>query len=147
MQFNKSVVQEIAHKNQTAEQLFDYLLTRERNARGGENSVQSIKQQMALKGFQPVPQELLSTLRELDRAGIIELRGDRFRWKHQLKDVAKAIQPTRMPKADVSMPKVDTSTKTVVVLLGPGRTFSATFPPSLTQKERQLIARVLAENS
>lgn len=146
MQFSKTIVQEIAQKNATAEQLFDYLSTRERNARGGENSVQSIKQQMALKGFQPVPQELLSTLRELDRAGIIELKGDRFRWKHQIKDVVKAVQETA-PKAVALEPAIPMSLKTLVVRLDNTRQFTATFPAKMTAEERNLISQLLAENS
>jgi hypothetical protein len=143
---NKNTVSEIAQKNDTAESFFAYLGQRKREARGGENSVDSIKRQMRLRGFQPVPQELLTTLRELDRAGIIELKGKQFRWKFGIKDVMRAVEPTQAPAPVIPL-KTPLSQKTLVVCLDRERQFTAQFPSKLSQEELKLIYNTLEQNS
>ncbi len=135
---NANVVTEIAQKNDTAEQLFEYLKTRKRNARNGKNSVSSIKQQMILSGFSPAPQELLSTLRELDRAGVIELNGDHFRWKHQIREIKQALKKEEPVKKEVVAPQ-----KILVVLLGKGRKCSVILPNVTTEEDINIVKEAL----
>ena len=142
-QINKTAIQEIAGKNDTAEAFFEYLRKRERNARGGENSIQSIKQQMEENGFRPAPQELLSTLRELDRAGIIEMHGDRFKWRVGIKDVARAVASDRRPKLPA---RPLGGVKTLVVCLDSHRRFKAEFPANLSRSEVRFLCEILLQN-
>ncbi len=142
---NKNTVVEIAQKNDTAESFFAYLGQRKREARGGENSVDSIKRQMRLKGFQPAPQELLTTLRELDRAGIIELKGKQFRWKFGIKDVMGSfVEPASEP-APVIPIRANYSVKTLVVCLDKDRQFKAEFPAKMTADELKLLYNILEQ--
>lgn len=138
MHINRNTIQEIMQKNGTSEAFFEYLRQRERNARGGQSSVQSIRQQMESSGFSAAPQELLSTLRELERAGIIEMHGDKFRWKVGIKDVARVINPGRKV---VPAPQ----TKSVAVCLNNMRKFSANLPTDLTKEEIKFICDFLMQ--
>lgn len=142
MLLNRNTIQEIASKNETSEAFFSYLSQRERSARGGENSIQSIKQQMIEKGFNPAPQELLSTLRELERVGVIEIKGDRFRWKTPIRDLAGILRTERKSRA-----KPAVVSKILVVALDSRRKFTAEFPTSLTKEEARFLGELLLQNA
>lgn len=156
--FNEKTVQEIAQRTPTAEDFFTYASCRDRNAREGITKIQAIRAQMTKEGFNPIPQDLLSMFRELDRAGIGKLQGDMFKWYVPIKDVgsvALAIEAQK-PKTSPTKINVDNIIKsqevkpdstnrelTMVLCLSAAKEVTIHFTPNLTHADVEFIKEKL----
>lgn len=138
MQLNRQTLAEIADRTEASTSFFNYLARRQRNARRGESKISSLTQQMLESGYTASPKELLPTLRELDNAGIIELRGDKFVWKVGIKTLMSALD---LHAGTTPKPK---NTFSLVVCLDNDRRFTAEFPSDLTKAELDFVTKLLA---
>lgn len=82
---------EIAQKTPTAEAFFTYAACRARNVREGVSRIPAIRAQMTKEGFHPVPQDLLAMFKELEKAGVGQLRGTQFKWHAPIKEIGNAL--------------------------------------------------------
>lgn len=146
---NKNAIAEIAQKTPTAEAFFTYAACRERNVRDGVSRLSALRAQMIGEGFDPVPQELLSMFRELDRAGIGSLKGDFFRWGVPIKKVAEVVfeKPARVePIQKDPLSELPKALKSLVIYYADGKEMSISFTPNLTREEvRFALEKVLRE--
>lgn len=138
---NNSAIAEIADRTPTAEAFFTYAACRERNVREGISRLSAIRVQMAKEGFTPVPQDLLSMFRELEKVGVGQLKGDLFKWSVSIKEVGETISAPREHMAEI--PKIPKSIKTFAVYYDNGRHASISFTPNLTKEEIKFLAEQL----
>jgi hypothetical protein len=150
-QLDKQVVREIAGRSEHSKAFFEYLDTRERNARDGKTPIAYLKKDMAESGFRAVPEEILEDLRALERAGIGQLvmspKGNYFKWFFGLKEVAAAAAVRRMKTPEKQAPRLSLvpPTRTVLIQFGTGRQFEASFPPDLTEQEVALVCKHIGQ--
>jgi hypothetical protein len=140
MTINKEVINQIAEKNSTSEAFFSYLNTRERSIRKNESSVPWIQHHMHAKGYQYEPQELLSTLKELERIGALELKGDKVTWKTSVRELAAPV------KIEKPLKSAKQETQTMVICFDKERQFYANYPSKLSKEEVDLVYKLLAQS-
>ncbi len=148
MSMNEKEVSEILQKTPTAEAFATYAACRERDVRNGISRLPKIREQMKQEGFHPVPQDLLAMFRELERAGIGKLSGDKFKWFTSIKKVGSAgsTQSPKMldsGKKDIVIPKAQ---KTMVLFFDKNKEITVTFTPNLTRDDVAFLAeKILKE--
>jgi hypothetical protein len=128
---NSKAIVEIAERSKTAEAFLNYASTRERNVRGGITKLPAIRAQMHKEGLVAVPQDLLSMFRELERAGIGKLMGDKFQWYVSIRKVGEALEgkPIKEPSP------IQAATKSIVIYYGPNKEFKAEFTSNLGKED------------
>jgi hypothetical protein len=139
MNLNSKTIAEIAQKSPTAEAFFSYVSKRERNARGGVSKLPDIKAQLIKEDFNPVPQELLSMFRELERVGVGVLQGDTFKWSVPIKQVGKVL------KSDKVVSSIPKSKRTLAVYFDTQREIEMSFSSGLTREEAKLAMEKLLQ--
>ncbi len=144
---NALTLAEISHKSPTAEEFFTYAACRERHVRGGISSVDSLRDQMRQEGFLPVPKDLVSLLKDLEKVGVGQFKGKFFRWNTSIRSVGEMAHDSSkvIPiKKDVKVPAP--KTKTLVMCLPGGKEVSITFSTSLTSEEVTFLSeKILKE--
>lgn len=140
-QLNAEKIAEILQRSPTAEAFATYAACRERNVRDGVSRLPAIRAQMAKEGFHPVPQDLLSMFRELERAGIGKLQGDQFKWSVSIKRVGEAIESPKPVKAE----SIPTSAKELVIFFDKNKQVEVRFPENLTPAEIRFVADKLLQ--
>lgn len=147
MTINNEKVVEILQKSPTAEAFATYAACRNRNVREGISRLPSIRAQMAKEGFHPVPQDLLSMFRELERAGIGHLWKDQFKWNVPIKEVASYLEvPKKKTSAQVYTHQRAVAEKTLVMSFGTDKKVSITFTPNLSKEDVDfMISKMLKE--
>lgn len=147
---NQQTIEEIAQRTPTSEAFFTYAACRERNVRAGVSSLPAIKAQMSLEGFHPVPQDLLVMFKELDRAGIGQLRGEKFKWNQPIKKVGEMGSVTKPSKPEKVQRAHHTITtlveRRITMCLGAGKDVEVTIRGNLSDDDCSFIAeRLLKE--
>ena len=132
-ELNTKTLVEIAQKSSTAESFFDYASKRERDVRNAESHIRALRVQMSKEGYHPVPQDLLSMFRELERAGVGVLRGDKFKWNVSVKKLGSAV--TETPNAEVMRSAIPTAQKSLVMCFDKHKEVSISFTPNLSKEE------------
>lgn len=120
----ESKLVEIAQRNPTAENFFAYAAERERDIKLGVSRLPQLREQMRAAGYEPVPQDLLTTFRELERAGVGKLQGDRFRWDMPIKKLGEAVfgpKKEKQPAPKAEPRAIETHERTLVICFGKGR--------------------------
>lgn len=143
------VVKEIAQSNMTSEAFFLALSLRERNRE--EIDVGRTREQLIHEGFKVVTEDLIDTMKRLDKAGVGQLVLDkvgkpvRFKWHFGLKEVAKAgleglnIQKLVKAKTEVASKPITQGSNTTVVIMSDKRKATITVPADLTEAEARII--------
>lgn len=163
-EINKQSIERIAKKNPTAEAIFTLLGCRERNR--GDTNINRLKYDLLDEQFQVVPEDLISTFKELERLGIGKLAGHRFKWFVSLKDVGAAglgkggdiKTQARAPRemttqvavsgtTEVAKTSFVVQTKSLIVALAPHRTITVAFPTDITPDEIRFIAGKMLKES
>lgn len=129
MPIDKKVLSEIANKSDTSNNVFHVLRARVRNPRSGILKLSNIKEAMRERGFKAPPQEVLSTFRELERAGAGELDGDVFNWSVGLKETAQTALGLK------TEPETHRPERHLLVCLDNSRQFEVSLPKDLSPKE------------
>ncbi len=142
-QLNEGRLIEIAQKTPTAEEFFTYAAGRERNARDGITKLTQIREQMRIEGYHPVPQDLLSMFRELERAGVGKLEKDYFKWAVPIKTVGSTV--TAKPAAKVATPSIPLARKNLVIYFDKSREINLQFTANLTKEEIAFVAEKLLQ--
>lgn len=150
MTLNKAKIVEIMRKSPTAEAFATYAACRERNIRDGVSKLPVIRTQLLKEGFHPVPQELVSMFRELERAGVGVLRGDQFQWHVSIKaigEAAAAHKPTKIKDEHYKQyPELTKRVeKTLSICLGSGKDVTISFTTNLSKEDCAWICRELLQ--
>jgi hypothetical protein len=140
---NTKAIVEIMQKSPTAEQFATYAACRERNARDGVTRLPAIRAQMTKEGFHPVPQDLLTMFRELERAGVGKLSGDKFQWSVSIKQVGEALVE---PKAEAPKQKPEVPTKRFVMCFGNNKEAEISYTSTLTKEEVEFLCSKLLQH-
>lgn len=141
MTISNEKIAEIMQQSPTAEAFSTYAACRERNVREGISRLPSIRAQMTKEGFNPVPQDLLTMFKELDRAGVGKLLKDEFKWNISIRDVGVLAGPQApLP------PKREVSKKTLVICFGENKDASISFTNNLTKEDIQFLASKMLQD-
>lgn len=135
MALNQEKIAEILQRTPTAEAFANYAACRERNIREGVSKLPAIRAQMSKDGFQPVPQDLLSMFRELERAGVGELKNDMFKWSVSIKEVGRALNPAKN-----EVRPLPTAHKSLVIFFDKNKEATISFTPNLSVEEVKFLA-------
>lgn len=138
MLLNPDTIMEISQKTPTAEAFFEYASQRERSVRSGLSRLPRIRAQMERAGFHPAPQDLLTMFRELERAGVGRLEGDKFQWQVPIRQLGEYVGAKAPAK-----PK----TRSFVIYFESGRQVSISYTQGLTKEESAFIADCLLTDS
>lgn len=155
---NTEQLAKIATKNKTSEAIFTSWAVRERDT--DEIDVMRTKNILRGEGFKIVPEELNSTLKELEKAGFGEFRMDkngqpnRFRFNYSIKEMGKAalgefkqaVAPVKHAPA-VKPKEASKSSHYLVVMLADGRKVKVELPGDLSKQDILTITEGLLDAS
>ena len=158
-QINERVLTEIAEKSATAEAFFEYASKRTRNVRDGVSRIVQIKEQMRHEGYHTIPQDLLSMFKELERAGLGELKGDSFKWNVPIREVGMVV--TKRGSRPKAVPHIDpihhsnvhtfadtqrtTPAKSLTIMFASGKEATIQISASLSREEVRILTDKLLQ--
>lgn len=148
VQVNEKRISEILSQSPTAENFATYAACRQRNTKGGISPLREIRRQMRKEGFTPVPQELLSMFKELDRAGVGALKDGSFKWLLPIRDLGHlAAKDKQGPKVEpkpepLAVPRSPDRGRLVVVF-GVDRTVTVEYPGDISPEERDFVCGLI----
>lgn len=155
---NIEQLSKIATKNKTAEAVFTSWAVRERNT--DEIDVARTRNLLLNEGFKVVPEELISTLKEMEKQGFGEFRAGkngrptRFRFNYSIKEMGKAALGEVVPKPIIKKPLTLVSQNEIykterahhlTTMLSDGRKVTVNFLGKLSKSDMQLINDNIAE--
>lgn len=141
MPLNPKTVGEIFQRTPTAEAFAAYAACRNRNVRLGISKLPGIRAQMTKEGFDPVPQDLLSMFKELERAGAGTLSDGTFKWNVPIKKIGEIVSD-ESPKEKIRLalvPPPKEGETTLIVCFPSGKTASISLSSKLTVEECQFM--------
>lgn len=144
------VLKEVQQKSPTAQAFFEYAGRRERNVRSGVSRISAIRAQMAKEGFHPIPRDLVTMFKELEQAGIGELKAGAFKWYIPIRQIAGRVPPKpKQLKArnPLAYPQITTRVeKKLSMCLGNGKDVEIRFTDKLTKLDCKFVcSRLLLE--
>lgn len=148
---NPKAIVEISQKTPTAEDFFTYAACRERNVREGASSLPATRAQLLKEGFSPVAQDLLLMFRELERAGVGRLLGDKFHWNIPIKRLADiVVDKTTVQEKPINLEprqllNFKSDKKTLVMIFADNREVTVSYSPGVTKEAILLLAERLLQ--
>lgn len=151
MIINTERLADILQRSSTAEAFATYAACRERNARSGISKLSALRTQMQKEGFNPIPQDMLAMFKELEQAGLGQLRGDVFKWNLPLKRVGELAEEASVVKLPKPAPQLNVEPEAVqrslVVCFGGNKRVSISITGIVGKEELQMVVSELLKNN